>query len=156
MPVYPTMFDLYISITKTCLYNFDPLKTHFYIVKLGFTGVYNIFLFCSKTQIVGTRLNRLVEAVLTSIHNLCFEQNYAKYQNFSSENFRFLVVRFSVYLNRRVFVMVTKLHQGNSTKGKKIGIIGLGLSVRPPERICTIFVVSSVHPSVRAFLPLVL
>ena len=31
------------SITKTCLYNFDPLKPHFYIVKLGFTGVYIIF-----------------------------------------------------------------------------------------------------------------
>ena len=30
--------DLHI-ITKTCLYNFDPLKPHFYIVKLGFTGV---------------------------------------------------------------------------------------------------------------------
>ena len=32
------------SITKTCLYNFDPLKPHFYMVKLGFTGVYMIFL----------------------------------------------------------------------------------------------------------------
>ena len=32
------------GITKTCLYNFDPLKPHFYIVKLGFTGVYIIFL----------------------------------------------------------------------------------------------------------------
>ena len=32
------------SITKTRLYNFDPLKPHFYIVKLGFTGVYIIFL----------------------------------------------------------------------------------------------------------------
>ena len=32
------------NITKTCLYNFDPLKPHFYIVKLGFTGVYIIFL----------------------------------------------------------------------------------------------------------------
>ena len=32
-----------IVITKTCLYNFDPLKPHFYIVKLGFTGVYIIF-----------------------------------------------------------------------------------------------------------------
>ena len=30
-------------ITKTGLYNFDPLKPHFYIVKLGFTGVYIIF-----------------------------------------------------------------------------------------------------------------
>ena len=33
-----------LLITKTCLYNFDPLKPHFYIVKLGFTGVYIIFL----------------------------------------------------------------------------------------------------------------
>ena len=32
-------------ITKTRLYNFDPIKPHFYIVKLGFTGVYIIFLF---------------------------------------------------------------------------------------------------------------
>ena len=31
-------------ITKTCLYNFDPFKPNFYIVKLGFTGVYIIFL----------------------------------------------------------------------------------------------------------------
>ena len=31
-------------ITKTCLYNFDPLKPQFYIVELGFTGVYIIFL----------------------------------------------------------------------------------------------------------------
>ena len=30
--------------TKTCLYNFDSLKSHFYIVKLGFTGVHIIFL----------------------------------------------------------------------------------------------------------------
>ena len=32
------------TITKTRLYNFDPLKPHFYIVKPGFTGVYIIFL----------------------------------------------------------------------------------------------------------------
>ena len=31
-------------ITKTRLYNFEPLKPHFYIVKLGFTGVYIISL----------------------------------------------------------------------------------------------------------------
>ena len=40
-----------------------------------------------------------------STHNLCSEQKYEKYQNFSSENFHFLVIKFSVYLNRRVFVM---------------------------------------------------
>ena len=56
---------LLILITKTYLYNFDPLKPHFYIVKLGFTGVYIIFhisaknidcgysYFCFKTYVVG-------------------------------------------------------------------------------------------------------
>ena len=38
------IFPLEYIITKTCLYNFDLLKPHFYIVKLGFTGVYIIFL----------------------------------------------------------------------------------------------------------------
>ena len=41
-------FILMAIITKICLYNFDPLKPHFYIVKLGFTGVYVIFLFLLK------------------------------------------------------------------------------------------------------------
>ena len=40
-------YTMYI-ITKTCLYNFDPLKPHFYIVKLGFTGVYIIFLISAE------------------------------------------------------------------------------------------------------------
>ena len=35
-------------ITKTCLYIFDPLKPHFYIVKLGFTGVFIIFLITAQ------------------------------------------------------------------------------------------------------------
>ena len=35
-------------ITKTRLYNFDPLKPHFYIVKLGFTGVYIIFVISAQ------------------------------------------------------------------------------------------------------------
>ena len=35
-------------ITKTCLYNFDPLEPHFYIEKLGFTGVYIIFLISAQ------------------------------------------------------------------------------------------------------------
>ena len=34
----------HLYITKTYLYNFDPLKPHFNIVKLGFTGVYIISL----------------------------------------------------------------------------------------------------------------
>ena len=38
-------------------------------------------------------------------HNLCFEQKYEKYRSFLSENFQFLEIKFSIYLNRRVFVM---------------------------------------------------
>ena len=68
------------SITKTRLYNFDPLKPHYYIVKLGFTWVYIIFLISAQKQ-------RLWVLVLTSTHNLCFKQKYEKYQKFLSEKF---------------------------------------------------------------------
>ena len=42
-----------------------------------------------------------------STHDLCFEQKYEKDQNFLSENFHFLVVKFSVYLNKHVYIMET-------------------------------------------------
>ena len=74
--------------------NVYPSKPQFCYVKVGLKGVNIILLYCC-----------LGEAVLTSTHNLCFEQKYEKYQNFLSENFIFLVVKLSVYLNRRVFVM---------------------------------------------------
>ena len=38
----------HVLITQTCLYYFDPLKPHVYIVKLGFTGVYFIFLISAQ------------------------------------------------------------------------------------------------------------
>ena len=40
-----------------------------------------------------------------STHNLCFEQKYEKISEFLSENFQFLVVKFSIYLNKLVFLM---------------------------------------------------
>ena len=40
--------NIVFYITKTYLYNFDPLKPHFYIVKLGFTGVYIIFVISAQ------------------------------------------------------------------------------------------------------------
>ena len=52
------------------------------------------------------RLWVLVRNALTSTHNLCFEQEYEKYQNFLSKSFLFVVVNFSIYLNRRVFEML--------------------------------------------------
>ena len=44
-------------------------------------------------------------AVLTSTQYLCYEQKYEKYRIFLFDFFPFLVVKFSIYLNRRVFVM---------------------------------------------------
>ena len=47
----------------------------------------------------------------TRTHNLCFEQKYEKYQNFYLKIFGvFFVVKFSVYLNGRVFVMNAFFH----------------------------------------------
>ena len=51
MNIQPVMLIILIvlmSITKTRLYNFNPLKPHFYIVELGFTGVYIIFLISAE------------------------------------------------------------------------------------------------------------
>ena len=68
---------------ETRLYNFDPLEPHFYIVKLGSTGVYIIFLISAQNIDCGYSL----------------EPSF-------SENLHFLVVKFSVHLNTRVFVMI--------------------------------------------------
>ena len=87
--------------------NFDSLKPHFCIVKLEFNGVYIFFIFLLKKHRLWVLVR--IEAVLTSTHNLCFEQKYEKkYQHFLSNNFHFLVVKISVYLNRHVFVMYTE------------------------------------------------
>ena len=80
-------------ITKTCLYNFDPLKPHFYIVKLRCTGVCIIFLISAQNH----RLWVLVRTASASF--------------FFSENCQFLEVKFSIYLYRRVFVLNTVLRQ---------------------------------------------
>ena len=58
---------------------------------------------------MGTCKNRPSEADQTGTHNVCFEQKCEKYQSFLSEKFQFLGVKFSIYLNRRVFIMVFAL-----------------------------------------------
>ena len=61
-------------ITKTCLYKFEPLKLYFYIVKLGFTRVYIIFLIFAQNIDCQYSLEPLQQGVvvLTSTHNLCY------------------------------------------------------------------------------------
>ena len=93
------------NITKTFLYSFDPLEPHFYKVKLRFSGVYINFLISAQTYrlwVLVTNKYFLLKhidcgySLLTSTHNICFKQKYENYQNFSSENFHFLVVKFSI------------------------------------------------------------
>ena len=63
-----------VTITKTYLYNFDPLKPHFYIVKLGFIGVYIIFLISARKH----RLWVLVRTASLSRHMKTIEIFYVK------------------------------------------------------------------------------
>ena len=79
-------------------------------VKLGFIVVY-IKLFClflPKDIDSGYSLELPRRGGSNEYHNLCFEQEYEKYQNVLSENFRLLVVKFSIYSNRRVYVMTSE------------------------------------------------
>ena len=88
------------GIKKTCLYNFDPLKLYFYIVKIGVYRSIHYFYFCSK--------HRLWVLIRTASSQSMFWAEIKKYISgylFLSENFHFLVVKFSVYLNSHVFVM---------------------------------------------------
>ena len=47
-PLHNPSISFYPVITETSQYNFDLLIPHFYIVKLGFTGVYIIFLISAQ------------------------------------------------------------------------------------------------------------
>ena len=47
LPLIQQFLD--VSITKTCLYNFDSIKTPFYTIKLGFTR-YTLFFFISAQK----------------------------------------------------------------------------------------------------------
>ena len=96
-----------LCITKTYLYYFDPLKPHFYIVKLGFTGVYIIFLFLLKNIDCGYSLEPPRRGGSNEYPQSMFWAEIWKISVFFSEHFYFLVVKFSLYLNRRVFVMVS-------------------------------------------------
>ena len=92
-------------ITKTYLYDFDPLKPHFYIVKLGFTGIYIIFLISAQNIDCGYSLAPPHWGGSNEYPQSTFWAEIWKISAFFSENFHFLVVKFSVYLNRHVFLM---------------------------------------------------
>ena len=84
-----------VSIRKTYLYNFDPLKPHFYIVKLDLQGYKLFVLFLLKNIDCWYSLEPLCRG----------GSNEYPQSMFLSENFHILVIKFSVYLKRNVFIM---------------------------------------------------
>ena len=76
-------------ITKTYLYNFDPLKLPFYIVKLGFTGVYIIFLISAQNIDCGYSLEPPHWGGSNEYPQSMFWAEVWNYQSFLSEIFQF-------------------------------------------------------------------
>ena len=104
---------VYLLLAKACTqvlvnhypYNFDPLKPHFYIVKLGFTEVYIHYFpyFCSEHRLWYSLEppRRVLQSMF--FHNLCFWAEIRKISVFLSEIFQFLEVKFSIYIWIGVF-----------------------------------------------------
>ena len=78
-------------ITETCLYNFDPLKPHFYIIKLGFTGVYIIFPISAQNIDCGYSLEPPRRGGSNEYpQSMVLSRNLKKILEFLSEIFSFL------------------------------------------------------------------
>ena len=76
------------------------------MMKLGFTGYTLFFLFLLKNIECRYSLEPHCRCGSNEYPQSMFWAEIWKYRNFLSENFHFLVVKFSVYLNRHVFVML--------------------------------------------------
>ena len=111
-----------------------PLKPHFYIVKLGFTGVYIIFLISAENIDCGYSLepphrggsNEYTQSMfwadITSTHNLFWAEIWKNIGVFIWKCSAFGGKNFNIYLNRLVFVMY-RLQHLNSYQHSKIIII---------------------------------
>ena len=99
-----------LCIMETRLCNFDPLKPHFYIVKLGFTGVCISFLISAQKIYCGYSLEPPQRGGSNEYPQCMFWAEMWKM-------FLYLVVKFSINLNRRVYEMACPRH------GRKIKYI---------------------------------
>ena len=87
-----------------------PSNPTFIIVKLGFTGVYIIFLICAQNIDCGYSLEPPRRGGSKEYpQSMFWAQIWKILVFFLSENFQFLEVKFSIYLNRCVFVMLNIL-----------------------------------------------
>ena len=76
-----TFVGYVLFITRTRLYNFDSLKPHFYIVKLGFTGVYINFLISAQSIDCGYSLEPPRRGG-SNEYPQCFDQKCEKISEF--------------------------------------------------------------------------
>ena len=78
-------------------------------VYCGLHGDTLLFLLLLENIDCGYSLESPLRDGCNEYHNQCFWEEIWKISEFLSENFQFLVVIFSIYLNRRVFVMYNLL-----------------------------------------------
>ena len=113
--------DLKLRIVSSRSHAFvDPLKPHFYIVKLGFTGVYIIFLISAQKHRLWVLVRTISLRRFWRVHTIYVLSRIWKISDFLSKQIHFLVVKFSIYLNRRAFVMtVGNLENDLNTERRK-------------------------------------
>ena len=95
---------LFIIITKTYLCYFDPRKSHYYIVKLGYTL---FFLLLLKNIDCGYSLEPPQRGGSNENTIYVFSRNLKNIRVFHLKIFQFLEVKFSIYLNRHVCIVRT-------------------------------------------------
>ena len=113
--IYTHSTDL--AVTKSYLYNFEPLKPHFYIYKN--IGVYRGIRYCSyfwskqgfwvHIRTASARRFKRVPSTYVLSRNMKNKRFFL-----SDFFFIFLVVKTSIYLNRRVFVMTISKRKRDS------------------------------------------
>ena len=103
------LIQIIYHITKTYLYNFDPLKAYFYIVKLGFIGVYIIFL-------ISDQKHRLWVLVRTAWPRRFLRVPTIYVLSRNMKNIRVFYLKiFSIWRwNRHVFVMIQQTQTKNN------------------------------------------
>ena len=92
------------SRKHTCI-----ILTPFYIVKLGLTGVYIIFLISAQKQKMLVLIRTASASGSNEYPQSMFRAEKRKISEFLSENFQFLVVKFPIYLKRRFFIIEAHL-----------------------------------------------
>ena len=85
----------WLTITKACLYNFDPLKHPLLYSKTGVYRGIHYFSNLAKNTDCGYSLEPPREAVLTNTHNLCYERNM--------KNIRFFYLKMLLFFAHKIF-----------------------------------------------------